>query len=313
MHIYYLVHDEQRPFSSLDFLKFEVNGREFKMAHGTFRNNISYLMKEGLVETSYKSHITFYTLKHITFDNARRRAMTGNHMGVANHSQSYSSNPLYRIVRDLPLSRSAIHDIRLRFSSSRIYAITSSGITTGLGNDCTVNSRSKDILLPTWKIKDLLIRVTIHKTDTVSIVIGCSLNPIALDIVGIIRLTNALSIVEERLSKLVEKSQDYHSFTAISNSNNSPRARDRLSSEIPPYSRWTITMWHFGADALTEYSGETFNVTWETAENVLVRAYSKILADNKKRIRLERQEYPDAALANIIEERLAENRSVYHD
>jgi hypothetical protein len=74
MHIYYLVHDEQRPFSYLDFMKFEVNGREFKMSHGTFRNKISCLMKKDLVEVSYKSHITFYTLKGVTFGKANRMA-----------------------------------------------------------------------------------------------------------------------------------------------------------------------------------------------------------------------------------------------
>lgn len=48
MHIHHLVHDEQRPFSYLDFLRFEVDGQEYKMAHGTFRNNVSCLVKELL-------------------------------------------------------------------------------------------------------------------------------------------------------------------------------------------------------------------------------------------------------------------------
>jgi hypothetical protein len=67
-------------------------------------------------------------------------------------------------------------------------------------------------------------------------------------------------------------------------------------------------MWHFGTDALTEYSGEKFCMTWETAENVLIRAYSKVMTDNKTRIRLERQEYPDVSIADVIEEKLAYNR-----
>ena len=49
-------------------------------------------------------------------------------------------------------------------------------------------------------------------------------------------------------------------------------------------------------------SGEKFSVTWETAEDVLIRAYSKVMSDSKTRIRLERQEYPNATLADIIEE-----------
>jgi hypothetical protein len=64
-------------------------------------------------------------------------------------------------------------------------------------------------------------------------------------------------------------------------------------------------MWHFGADASVEYSGERFSVTWEVAENVLVRAYSKVMKDNRMRIRLERQEYPKVTLADIIEQKLS--------
>lgn len=74
---------------------------------------------------------------------------------------------------------------------------------------------------------------------------------------------------------------------------------------VPSHSEWIVTMWHFGADALTEYSGEKFSVTWETAKNVLIRAYSKIMNHNKTRVRLERQEYPNASLADIIEQRLS--------
>ena len=81
IHIHHLVHEEQRPFSYLDFMKFEVEGREFKMTHGTFRNNVSSLMKEGLVEVSYKSSITFYTLRDVKFDKASRITMTSNHTG----------------------------------------------------------------------------------------------------------------------------------------------------------------------------------------------------------------------------------------
>lgn len=293
IHIYYLVHDEQRPFSYRDFMKFEVDGHEFKMTHGTFRNIISRLVQERLVEVSYKSSITFYTLRGIKFDNARRIAMTGNHTEVASSSvsgspaspSSLSSNPIYRMIRDLPLDRSSVHDIRLKFASPQIYAITSSSISSKVGGrDYTVNSKSLDILLPAWELRGLFVKVTIHRTDTVSVVVGCSLNPVSLDVNGIIKLTNALSIVEDRLCRLVEG--------------------EHLASKIPNYSKWIVTMWHFGADASVEYSGDKFCVTWETAENVLVRAYSKLMADNRTRIRLERQEYPRTTLADVLEQKI---------
>ena len=295
MHIKYLVLKEHRPFSYQDLMRFEVNGQEYNMTHGTFRNNISHLVKEGLVEIAYRSSITFYTLRGVKFGKASRIGMTGNHMGVPYSSASVSkstssltSNPLYRIIRDLPLDKNSIHDIHLRFDVPQIYAIISSLISNKiLGYDYTVNIRSKDILLRVWKINGLLIKVSIHMTDTVSVVVGCSLNPIAMDINGIIRLTNVLSIVKDRLSRLVEGSQG--------------------SVVIPPHSVWIVTMWHFGADASVDYSGEKFSVTWETAENVLVRAYSKLMNDNRTRIRLERQEYPRTTLADAIEQKINGN------
>ena len=60
MHMKYLVQKEHRPFSYLDFIRFEFNGKEYKMAHGTFRNNISSFIKERLVEIAYASSIKFY-------------------------------------------------------------------------------------------------------------------------------------------------------------------------------------------------------------------------------------------------------------
>jgi hypothetical protein len=330
LHIYYLVHDEHRPFSYLDFMRFEVDGQEYKMTHGTFRNNISCLIKEGLVEVSYKSDITFYTLGGIKFDKASRISMTRNHAGVPCSSASVSSplsaataaaspstlslssNPLYRIIRNLPLNKNSVHDIHLRFSCPQIYELTSSSISTeAFCYDCAVNSRSKDILLRAWKSNGLLTKVSIHRTDTVSAVIGCSLNPIPLDIKGVIRLTNLLAVVEDRLSRIAEGSHAYKN-TVVTGGTDSSGDLHRHGHEckIPSYSQWIVTLWHFGADALVEYSGEKFSTTWEIAENVLVKAYSKTMIDNRARFRLERQEYPWINLADAIAQKIDGNWGV---
>ena len=59
-HMEYLVESEQRPFTYIDFLSFEVDGKQYKMSHGTFRNKISKLVKSGKVELSCNSGIGFY-------------------------------------------------------------------------------------------------------------------------------------------------------------------------------------------------------------------------------------------------------------
>jgi hypothetical protein len=258
------------------------------------------LIREGFVKVSYIHKYalnTFRGSKFYTCDKTR----IGDHTGDA----VSSSIPLYRLLCDLPLGKNSIHDVRLRFTSPGIYGRISSSICDNtLGYKYDILARSKDISLSVLIIRDLAIRVTIHMTNTVSVTIGCSLNPVPLDINGLIRLSNALSVVEERLSRIVEDSigsSDLCEIAAEVSSGN----RHRPTIMVPAHSGWIVTMWHFGADASVEYSGERFSVTWEVAENVLVRAYSKVMKDNRMRIRLERQEYPKVTLADIIEQKLS--------
>jgi hypothetical protein len=295
MHIHYLIHQEQRPFSYLDFLRFEVDGQTYRMAHGTFRNNVSCLMKEGLLEVSYRSNITFYTLRGVKFDKVNRTAMTYNHEVVTPHiTQQLSSNPIYRIIKDLPLEKNSVHDIRLKFQAPDIYyQVIVSRSTHCLLHEYTTNPVSKDISLPVWQIENLDVKVVIHKTNTVSIILSCSYSPIAVDVTGIIRLTNVLAVVRERLLTLV--SQD--------------RSNPDNINKIPGYMKWIVTMWHFGADASVEYTGERFSATWGIAQDAIIRVYSKTLKDHRTRIRLERQEYPRITLALALDQKINRNHN----
>jgi hypothetical protein len=293
--MHYIVYDEQRPFSYLDFLKFGLYEQEFQMSHGTFRNKISCLMKEGLVEVAYKSHISFYTLKGVIFGRACRTAMTDNHMVITPHTaRQISNNPIYRIIKDLPLGKNSVHDIRLKFRVPDIYHVIVSQPYPSLLHDYTVSPVSKDISLPLCQIENLNVKIVMHKTDTVSVIVGCSYSPIAVDVAGIIRLTNALAVVRERLSALVSKQ-------SISNSSN--------IFTIPDYMEWIVTMWHFGADASVEYTGERFSATWGIAQDAIIRVYSKTMKDHKTRIRLERQEYPRTTLAFALEQKINHNHN----
>jgi hypothetical protein len=46
-HMESIITHEQRPFSYLDFDRFEVESQEYHIAHGTFRNKVSAMMKRG--------------------------------------------------------------------------------------------------------------------------------------------------------------------------------------------------------------------------------------------------------------------------
>src|SRR5215211_5435350 len=227
-HIRYIVLTERRPFSYRDFRCFEVNDKEYGMEHGTFRNKVSQLMRIGKVEQEYRSSLTFYSIKDVRFGKRKSNGvmkmpmMTPNHEEVAQchchchhlpkenvvHDTIITSStlPIYDLIENLPLDKTALHDIHMRFEVPNIYTNLSSSMTAHSQEQqqLQLDSFSKDISLPPWQIKDLNIKVIVHRTDTVSVIVGCSYAPIATDVGGVIRLSNALTRVEERISHLVD-------------------------------------------------------------------------------------------------------------
>jgi len=238
-----IVSNEHRPVSLLDFLpSFEIEGKEYHITHGRLRNVLSNLRRTRQIQVAYKTKQTFYTLPGITF--GRSKMMTPYHTGVPS-SSCYSSfmdnDSIYRQIHNLPLGRNALHDIHLRFNVEGIWSLLSA---TG---SFKINSYSKDIRLPVSERRGLSINTTVHHTDTVSVVVGGSYRPIAVDFNGIIRLSNALTRVEERLSNLIQESSP---STATGKQDGSGRL------VVPDHMDWIVTMWHFGVDGLTEYTGE---------------------------------------------------------
>src|SRR3954468_4099614 len=73
----------------------------------------------------------------------------------------------------------------------------------------------------------------------------------------------------------------------------------KLNSKIPNHMSWTVKMWHFGQDALTSYSGQKFEITWEDSLK-LFRIYSKEYANKKMKVRNEIQEYPNKPLGEAF-------------
>jgi hypothetical protein len=322
-HMKYIVFTEKRPFSYLDFRRFEVDGKEYEMTHGTFRNNISKLKKEGKVELEYKSAIAFYTIKGVNFGKGKHNSsarmmtqpMTPNHMGVSSvtgitdSADSSSSvidpnpNPnldstICNIIQNLPPNNNnnSLHDIHLKFQVPDIWTIIStsspSSPSSSSSSKYKPDPKSKDIALPLLNVNNLKIRSTIHKTDTVTVVVACSNAPIVTDTAGVIRLSNALTRVEERLSRLVDEC-------------GKSVAGGYESVPIPEHDKWIVTMWHFGHDdGSNEYTGQKFCSTWRDGQNALIRNYSKRMSSSITAIRKERLEYPNKTFADAIEEKL---------
>ena len=184
---------------------------------------------------------------------------------------------MYRLIQNVPYDKSALHDIRLGTSVNGIWSILS------CIPSLSIDANSKDILVIKEEINHLNIMVAVHHSDTISVVIGCSFSPVAVDIDGIIRLSNALTLIHDRLKRLIKDGNS--------------------SILIPNYMTWIVTMWHFGVDSI-EYTGERFSASWTVAQNALIAVYSKQWKDGKYRIRGERQEHPGKPLDEAFEEKL---------
>ena len=78
----------------------------------------------------------------------------------------------------------------------------------------------------------LSIRIFVQDTDTVNVIVGCSNNPIVCDFDGIMRLSEALTRIEERLSGVVN-----HPSNKTFNVDYNPS-----EIKIPNKDDWAITL-----------------------------------------------------------------------
>jgi hypothetical protein len=262
----YIVFIEHRPFSYIDFHDL--------MKPKTYRNKISKLKKDGKVKLCYKSVCAFHTLQGHNFG----KPVTPNHTEVTiSHN-----DPVNQMFKNLPKDNQSIHDIRSRFTAHNIYETFSNN--TPFPKD-DVN---KDIRLPYWNINNAIVQIRIHKTDTVSVIIACSRETFSLDHSGIIAFFTILARIQGLLAGIMLT--NYHKEI---NQNES----------IPDYTKWIITMWHFGRDGLLEYTGEKFSITIEKTQHTLHRIYSKNFG-KQSRIRDETQECLNKTVSDAIEEKL---------
>src|SRR5829696_7207610 len=189
-----IVNKEDRPFSHLDFTSEELKGQPYYMKRGTYRNKISKLSMMGLVEFEYNSGPAFYTIKGVHFGKKRRmmtKLMTRYHTAVISVTNVINTTPFYKSIQKLPPEKRALHDIHLKFQVPDIWAIVSSS------PKYKPNPVSQDIFMPVLNTDNLKVRTTVHHTDTVTVVVACTGAPVATTTDDIIRLSNALTRVEE--------------------------------------------------------------------------------------------------------------------
>jgi len=271
-HMAFLVLHESRPFCTNDFLRFECNGKEYMPSYGTVRNKFSKFAKKGIIEYCFNDINAYYSLKGHKFG---KKSMTDYHTGgITNISPSH---PLYKMLRSHVFDKDSIHNIRLRLDVDDVYDIISK---TNIPKD----DISQDLRIPYWNIGNAQVQIRIHKTNRISVIIGCSLNPIPLSDVGL-----------KRLYEIIGDARGYLRALTVNNTND---------NHIPYCGNWLITLWHFNRDGLKEYNGETFSIAIEEADHIIHTIYSKNFG-SKKRIRIERQEYPNSTLDELIEKRLA--------
>ncbi len=291
-HAEFIVVNEQRTFSFLDFLHFEVDGMEHTMTHGTFRNKISKLRENGIVEPAFNSGIAFYTLKGVQLGkNNATSLMTPNRIRVLlqhmHRVPNIKKHFLYKIIKNHPFDRAAVHDLQLKFVATGLWYLLSNNNST---SNITLDPISKDIRLENRVINGLEIQTTIHHTDTVTVVVGCSDAPVAADVDGIIKLSDALSIIEEELHRLIQEHVS--------------KSYSQIETELPNHMSWVVTRWDFGTDDLVTYTGEKFFFSWKISLNVLLVIYTKQWGENNCRIRAELREFPNKPLGKALIERL---------
>ena len=102
------------------------------------------------------------------------------------------------IIHTLPSQRHSVHDIRLRFKTEGIWSTIHRTHPELIPNEV-----SKDISLLPIQTYDMEAKTVVHHSDTVSVIVSCSMKPVVVDHEGLIRLSNILTSVEERLLALV--------------------------------------------------------------------------------------------------------------
>lgn len=278
--IAYINRVEHRTANYTDLKVVEIEGKLHPIDYGTLRNIVSKLIRDGRVERACNSQGTYLVLKGIKFGKQKRQDLEMKKLSIA--------------IQSLPESNRGLHDIHLRFSVLDAWKIIFNS-----GKIKPVQS-SSDILLPPFTTNGMKIKVIVHRTDTVTVSVACSNNPIHVsaieDTEGIIRLAKALAKTEVSLSRTLDECGQ-----------TVPGGYERIP--IPDSDSWIVTMWHFGVDS-SNYLELNNYMTWKDGQAVLLREYKK----KQNKLRRELQEYPKItfreARQNLFDSKSVDQKNV---
>jgi hypothetical protein len=187
-----------------------------------------------------------------------------------------SISQLSEAIQLLPKESKGLHDIHTSFQVLDIWQVLSES------KRFKVNEHNKGILLPHFNIDGLKITANVHHSDTVTVTVACSKNPISTKVAdanGVIRLAAALARTQERIQRIVDECGQ-----------SLPDGYESIL--IPDCNTWMVTMWHFAVDT-PSYKEERIYMTWKDGQGVLLREYSR----ERGVLRKERQEYPRTTIS----------------
>src|SRR4051812_36815681 len=168
------------------------------------------------------------------------------------------------------MDRHKAHNIRLSFSFNHLWSFLASAGSSSSPLIKNIDTHfNKDITLHDIDLGDHIVKTTVHNTNTVSVIVACTVNPIPVDMFGLVKLSSSLARVEDRLQILVSE----YNTTSIQ----SGRQNTYLLNSITryPIACHRFSRCHFGKDALTSFGGKNFGMSWKDSLNVLHHVYSK--------------------------------------
>lgn len=241
---------EGRPFTYFDF--------KDKMSNGNFRQKIFHLRE--VITTDIRSSIGMYTVRGVLFSK-RYRPITFERTGLGNN--------ILKILCDLRSQPPALHNVKVKTSSSKMHAIL---VSKGLKEDPDNHGVIFPLNMPPFTTK-----LHAYSNGTVHIDIACTSTPIAYSIQG----------VQHFLFFLGRYYQFLVSYT------------DNML-DLPYPSEWIVTQYHFGKDGKEELSGPAVEHRFEDVTAGLFRFYSKKMLEGKVIPRIELIESPNRRLSEEI-------------